>query len=69
MNALQTLDEHKKKGYAALVVSSMCKHLGEQGIDCCGAVTPGNVASESLLDKLGFKILHKCFYLAVPKSI
>lgn len=68
MTALQTLDEHKNKGYASLVISIMCKYLAEEGLDCCGTVFIGNVASESLFAKLGFKIIYKCFYIQVFNS-
>ncbi|XP_066249370.1 uncharacterized protein [Euwallacea similis] len=65
MSALQTLSEHKNKGYAQLVIQHMAKYLAELGFDCCGTVHPTNVASMKLFSKLGFKSLYKCGYIAV----
>ncbi|XP_066249289.1 uncharacterized protein [Euwallacea similis] len=65
MSALQTLNEHKNKGYAQLVIQHMAKYLAELGFDCCGTVHPTNVASMKLFSKLGFKSLYKCGYIAV----
>ncbi|XP_066157265.1 uncharacterized protein [Euwallacea fornicatus] len=65
MAALQTLDEHKRKGYGSLVVKHMAKYLAEEGFDCCGTVNPENKASEAVLKKLGFEVLFQCQYIAV----
>ncbi|XP_066157241.1 uncharacterized protein [Euwallacea fornicatus] len=65
MCALQTLDEHKKKGYAQLVIKHMAKYLAELGFDCCGTVHPTNVASLELFSKLGFNSIYKCAYICI----
>ncbi|CAG9761321.1 unnamed protein product [Ceutorhynchus assimilis] len=68
MGALQTLGEYRFKGYAALAVKNMAKTLAEAGFDCCGSVDRGNVASERLLSKLGFKKLRAYHYIAVQNE-
>ncbi|CAG9763756.1 unnamed protein product [Ceutorhynchus assimilis] len=68
MTALQTLKQHKKKGYGSLAVKHMANNLAEGGFDCCGTVHLGNAASEGLMTKLGFKKLFKCQYIPVDNK-
>ncbi|KAL1502275.1 hypothetical protein ABEB36_007441 [Hypothenemus hampei] len=55
MSALQTLEQYKRKGYGSLVVKHMAKYLATQGFDSCISIIAGNVESEGLYKKLGFK--------------
>lgn len=65
MTALQTLNEHQHKGYASVAVMHMAKRLAASDCDCCGTVYLGNTASEQLFEKLGFRKLYTCRYIAV----
>jgi len=63
--ALQTLVEHRKKGYGTLVVKHMAKYLATEGFDSCATINSENVASEAVMKKLGFKKLFQSQYIAV----
>lgn len=53
---LQTLDSHKKKGYAELVVKALSKKLAEDhDIEPLAFIVKNNFASEKLFSKIGFK--------------
>lgn len=68
MTALQTLEDHTGKGYGTLAVKEMTKQLAECGFDSCATVSPGNVASEAIFKKLGFKILCQCGFVAISNN-
>lgn len=65
LSVLQTLEEHKKKGYASLITKYMCKKLAEKGFHSFGSVNLGNRPSELLFEKLGFRKLGICQYIGV----
>lgn len=61
---LQTLNEAKQKGFAALVMKAFSKKLAEdENIDIVACVRADNVASLRLFKSIGFDIIAKCFYI------
>lgn len=61
---LQTLEEAKRKGYAALVMKAFSKKLAEdENIDVIACVKADNDASQSLFKSLGYDIIAKCCFI------
>ena len=55
LSRLHTLDEHRRKGYAAVAVRYMTKRMAQAGyIPCLGIITR-NSASKSLFESIGFR--------------
>lgn len=52
--AIDTLPEHRRRGYAALCVSRLIRHLHERGKQPVWGATTENTASANLARKLGF---------------
>jgi len=65
LSALQTLEEHKRKGYGKLITLFMCRKLAEKGLHSFATVNVGNKPSELLFDSLGFKKLGSSQYFGV----
>ncbi|XP_018606337.1 glycine N-acyltransferase-like protein 3 isoform X2 [Scleropages formosus] len=63
MGLLYTVPEHRRKGYAKLLISIMAKHLLEQGYPVYCFVDEGNEASYRLFTSMGFR--HKPDYHTV----
>ncbi|GJQ65986.1 hypothetical protein Trydic_g4079 [Trypoxylus dichotomus] len=63
LGILQTLAEHKRKGYATLVIKMMSKDIAGEGHDPLGTVLVGNTASERIFEKLGFRRIDSCSYI------
>lgn len=57
LGALQTADEHKRKGYGSLVAKVLAKEIAKEGLDPIGTVLQDNSVSQKMFGKLGFKIL------------
>lgn len=56
--ALQTLDEHKGKGYGKIVVQAIIKQLAEnENLDSVLFVVENNIAPEKIFASLGYKRL------------
>lgn len=55
---LQTIDEHKKKGYASLLVKEMAKQRANSGIDTVAAILLENLESIHMFKKIGFFKVH-----------
>ena len=52
--SIDTLPDHRRRGYAALCVSHLIQHMHEQGKQPVWGATADNTASASLARKLGF---------------
>ncbi|XP_066249165.1 uncharacterized protein [Euwallacea similis] len=63
--ALQTLEEYKRRGYAAALIKRMSYELAKTDLDPCALVTLENTASKNLMKKLGFKKLYNCVFIGV----
>lgn len=57
IGVLQTKQEHKRKGYAEMVVRAISKKMLEDGENVHVHIIKGNVASERLFLSLGFEIV------------
>ncbi|KAF2894191.1 hypothetical protein ILUMI_11981 [Ignelater luminosus] len=57
LGALQTLDEHKRKGYGSLVTTVLAKEIAKEGLNPIGTVLQNNFGSQKMFGKLGFEIL------------
>jgi len=60
--ALQTLQEHKRKGYGSLVTRHMTRKIGEDGEDPLGTVLQTNVESQAMFKKIGFTIVESVVF-------
>ncbi|RZC34221.1 CKS, FR47, and/or Acetyltransf 1 domain containing protein [Asbolus verrucosus] len=52
---LQTDDNHKRKGYASLVLKALAKEMGGEGLWPFGTVLADNSASVGMFQRLGFR--------------
>lgn len=59
LGLLQVEDSHKRRGLGQLAVKLMSKYLAEHDIKVTAPVVVTNVASRSMFEKLGFKIIDK----------
>lgn len=69
MGMLQTLEEHKQKGYAKVVVNAFAKRLAERRISTTLFIIEGNTASESLFQKLGFKSISPMSWVVLKRKV
>lgn len=61
---LQTIQEAKRKGYAALVVKAFSKKLAEDdNLDVIGYIVEENQASKKLFKSIGFNFIGKSCFL------
>ncbi|KAJ8924213.1 hypothetical protein NQ315_007004 [Exocentrus adspersus] len=56
---LQTLEAHKRKGYASVLVKYASKELAKKGYSPYGTVMADNLASKAIFERAGFKYLDK----------
>lgn len=54
MGLLYTLPEHRGKGYAKVLVSTMAKHLSAEGFPIYCFIEEDNVVSHRLFESVGF---------------
>ncbi|XP_015432524.1 PREDICTED: uncharacterized protein LOC107188697, partial [Dufourea novaeangliae] len=68
---VQTLEQHKRKGYAKTVINELAKNLGMQGISVTLFIVEGNATSETLFRSLSWKRICRAsdviFDQAVPQ--
>ncbi|XP_001607620.2 glycine N-acyltransferase-like protein 3 [Nasonia vitripennis] len=63
LGMLQTVDEHKRKGYGKIVTQVLSKELAdEEGLDSVLFVVDKNVASEKLFESLNYKRVATTFW-------
>ncbi|KAJ8924215.1 hypothetical protein NQ315_007006 [Exocentrus adspersus] len=55
LTMLQTLESHKRKGYASILLRHASKELGKKGFSAFGTVVVGNAPSVAMFEKAGFK--------------
>ncbi|XP_014221279.1 uncharacterized protein LOC106648714 [Trichogramma pretiosum] len=64
LSMLQTIDDHKKKGYGAAIVRAASKGLAtEHNIDTALDVVEDNAAALKLFKSLGYQSLHKAVWV------
>lgn len=63
MSTLQTDVNHKRKGYATLITKAKSKELAQDGFNPLGTIVQGNVASETMFSKLGFRSIDTCTFV------
>lgn len=55
LGTLQTVDSHKRKGYARILTMALTKKMAEEGVDVHTCIVRQNVVSQTLFKSLGFK--------------
>ena len=65
---LQTLEEHKGKGYAKVITNAIAKKLGEQGISPTLFIVNGNVTSETLFKHLNWKKISPLTWILITRK-
>jgi predicted GNAT family acetyltransferase len=71
MSRLHTLTEHRKQGYASLVILYMAKRLAQAGYVPFANVEKTNTNSRQLFEKIGFRFIHftnQLFLLSSTKN-
>ncbi|KAL9929049.1 uncharacterized protein ACN427_009390 [Glossina fuscipes fuscipes] len=66
LGLLQVIDSRKRQGLGQLVVRYMSKLIAKKGLDVTASVVFANVASRSMFEKLGFKIVDKVYWIRKP---
>lgn len=54
LGILQTVDEHKNKGYAKLVTKALTKNMASENIDVHACILRNNTISQNMFKNLGF---------------
>lgn len=62
---LQTEEEHKRKGYASLVIKALSKEIGEEGHWPIATVLLQNEKATNTFKKLGFSNIGICHFVIV----
>jgi predicted GNAT family acetyltransferase len=55
LSRLNTLEHHRRRGFAALAIKYMAKRMAQYGCPPFGDVLVGNEASRKLFESLGFR--------------
>ncbi|XP_043527472.1 glycine N-acyltransferase-like protein 3 [Frieseomelitta varia] len=63
LGMVQTLEEHKGKGYAKVIVNMLSKKIAEQGISTTLFIIKGNTSSEKMFKALGWKAVASCEFI------
>ena len=63
---INTLNEHRRNGYAAATCAAFIRHNGQKGLMPIWLSTSDNIASHSLAKKLGFRHLGNVYSLITP---
>lgn len=63
LGMVQTLEEHKGKGYAKVIVNVFSKKIAEQGISTTLFIIKGNTSSEKMFKTLGWKAIASCEFI------
>ncbi|XP_055920168.1 uncharacterized protein LOC129951846 [Eupeodes corollae] len=66
LGLLQVLDSHKRKGLGSLVVKAMAKMNAEKGLETMAPVLDGNIASQTMFERLGFRKIQEIFWFFRP---
>lgn len=69
LGTLHTMDAHRRKGYAKIVVKAFCKDFGEQNKDIVIFASQTNVPSRSLFESCGFKLISLCRFVYILDTI
>ncbi len=71
MGMLNTLKEHRRKGYAALVSKYLTKRMAQSGYVPYVIIDIGNEASSSLFESIGFRYVRELNNLisTIPTSV
>ncbi|KAG5867387.1 hypothetical protein JTB14_022925 [Gonioctena quinquepunctata] len=65
---LHTLETHRKKGYASILIKELSKNIALDGEDVTTNVIVTNEASKKLMEKLGFRNVGLCYYITLEEN-
>lgn len=65
IGVLYTEERHRNKGYAQLVVKTLCRRMLEEGVVPHVCIRNTNLQSKSLFDKLGFQVISMVWFVIV----
>lgn len=54
LGVLQTVEKHRKKGYAKLLIKAVAKSMAEEGLDVHTCIVRHNSVSQNIFKNLGF---------------
>ncbi|XP_076297034.1 uncharacterized protein LOC143217120 [Lasioglossum baleicum] len=68
LGMVQTLEQHKRKGYAKTVSSALAKSLGMQDISVTLFIVENNLSSEKMFKNLGWKRIASIVWIQVQRQ-
>ncbi|XP_076655783.1 uncharacterized protein LOC143360636 [Halictus rubicundus] len=68
LGMVQTLEQHKRKGYAKTVSSALAKSLGMQDISVTLFIVEGNSSSKKMFENLGWERIASIVWIEVQKQ-
>lgn len=68
LGILQTLPDHRRKGYGKIISKAVCQQIASLGMDVCAVTSEGN-SSEFLLKDLGFQEIDKITWIKLNIKI
>lgn len=68
LGIVQTMEQHKRKGYAKTVSSSLAKTLGMQDISVILFIVENNLSSEKMFKNLGWKRISSIVWMNVQRK-
>lgn len=69
LGILQVVEHERKKGYGSLVSKLLCKKIAEEfDSDIISSIVPGNVKSENMFMKIGFRNVGSISWMVVTKN-
>ncbi|XP_033345642.1 uncharacterized protein LOC117231364 [Bombus vosnesenskii] len=69
LSIVQTVEEHRGKGYAKIVVNMLSKKFAEQGISTVLFIVKGNTTSENMFKKLGWKVVAPLVFIMLKRQV
>ncbi|XP_018793092.1 PREDICTED: uncharacterized protein LOC108971461 [Bactrocera latifrons] len=68
LGLLQVMESHKRLGLGSLVVCYMSKLIASKGLEVTAPVVFQNMASRSMFEKLGFKVIDNVYWCMLSAS-
>lgn len=65
LGALQTVQNYKRRGYGAIMIKMLSKHMAEEGYTPMALILNSNQTSGALFRLLGFKVFDEYTYIEV----
>lgn len=69
LGALQVDDKYFRLGYGSLVCKAMAKKLANMNMDTIAFTDTNNLSAQSMLKKIGFKIIDDGYWLKTVPTI